>query len=154
MPGLGLDVIAIVVVQGVEWGEEWEIVAESPSAIQMRQTPGQRPHTSQVTMAAPTSDYLIVGGGTAGCVVASRLHQALPRSSITLLEAGRNEHENPLVQSNMTATQLHDSDVSYNWRTVPQTRLNGRQIRLYGGRLLSGGSGVNYGLWTRGHAEG
>ena len=54
-----------------------------------------------------TLDYIIVGGGLSGCVVAARLHQAHPSLSIALLEAGPDDSYNPAVLSPMLYPTLH-----------------------------------------------
>ena len=48
-------------------------------------------------------DYIIVGGGTAGCVVASRLHQGDPSKSILLIERGPDERKHPLITNPVAA---------------------------------------------------
>lgn len=103
-------------------------------------------------MAASSYDYVIVGGGLAGCVLASRLHTRHPHLSIALIEAGPDQHSNPAVRSPFLAQKLNDTALLYKYETTPQTHLNGRRINTFGGRLLSGGSAVNYGAWTRGNA--
>lgn len=101
-----------------------------------------------------TADWVIVGGGTAGCVLASRLKQNYPSKSIILLEVGPDEHGNPGVQTPLACFGLHGTPLQYNYSTVPQKHLDNRQIYNTGGKLLSGSSAVNYGTWTRGDAIG
>ncbi|CAG8959043.1 hypothetical protein HYFRA_00012823 [Hymenoscyphus fraxineus] len=98
------------------------------------------------------ADYVLVGGGLAGCVLASRLHHAPTRPSVILLEAGPDQHAHPLVTSPLGAPRLHGSELEWNYQTAPQKHLNGRSIYNCGGKLLSGSSAINYGGWTRGHA--
>lgn len=105
-------------------------------------------------MASPnntTADYIIVGGGLAGCVLASRLHHSPGNPSVILLEAGPDEHANPLVKNPLGGPLLHNTDLEWNYQTVPQKNLNGRTIYNCGGKMLSGSSAVNYGGWTRGN---
>ncbi|MCJ1240095.1 hypothetical protein MMC14_008095 [Varicellaria rhodocarpa] len=102
--------------------------------------------------AQETADYIIVGGGLASCVLASRLHGINPSKSIDLLEAGLNEHEDPSIKMPLAAFSLYESDLEYKYKTVPQKHLNNRQVLNYGGKILSGGSAVNYAPWTRGDA--
>ena len=99
------------------------------------------------------TDYLILGGGLAGCALASRLKENMPSASVTLLEAGPDEHENPLIVEPMGTFQLHESPMEYNYRTVPQSNYDGRVVYNSGGKLLSGSSSVNYAMWTRGGAD-
>ena len=94
------------------------------------------------------ADYVIAGGGTAGCVLASRLAEA--SQSVILLEAGPDEHANALVQSVTAAPRLHHTELEWNYKTIEQPGLDGRRVYNCGGKLLSGSSAVNYGMWTRG----
>jgi choline dehydrogenase-like flavoprotein len=94
-------------------------------------------------------DYVICGGGHAGCVVASRLSQA--GHSVILIEAGPEDY-NEQVMSPTGAPHLHGSSFEYNIYTTEQPGLGGRSVPNHGGKLLSGSTGVNYGLWTRGHS--
>lgn len=99
------------------------------------------------------ADYLILRGGLAGCTVATRIKQYDPLASVTLVEAGSNEHGNPLITEPMGTFQLHMSPLEYNYHTVPQQHYDGRQVYNTGGKLLSGSSSVNYAMWTRGGAD-
>ena len=81
------------------------------------------PLHSSITM----PDYLIVGGSLAGCVIASRLKEYDPSASVTLLEAGPNEHDNPLMMDPMGTFQLHESKYEYNYKTVLQKHYDNRQ---------------------------
>lgn len=97
-----------------------------------------------------TADFVVVGGGLAGCVLASRLSQSPSKPSVILIEAGSDEHEIDLIKSPSAAPRLHRTELEWNYMTVPQQHLNGRQVYNCGGKVLSGSSAVNYGLWTRG----
>ena len=80
-------------------------------------------------------DYIIVGGGLSGCVVASRLHQARPDLSIALLEAGPDESHNPAVLSPVLYPTLHGTPLQYSYESTPQPQIEGRKIPNWGGRL-------------------
>ena len=88
------------------------------------------------------TDFLIVGGGLAGCVLASRMKEYRPALSITIIETGPNEHDHPLITEPMGTMQLNGSDFQYNYKTVPQKHYGGRQVFQAGGKLLSGSSAV------------
>ena len=88
------------------------------------------------------TDYLVIGGGLAGCTLASRLKQYDPSVTVTLIEAGPDEHDNPLVTEPMGTFQLHMSKYEYNYSTVPQKHYDERQVYNSGGKLLSGSSSV------------
>ena len=88
------------------------------------------------------ADFLVLGGGLAGCVLASRLKEYNPSMNVTLVEAGADEHDNSLVTEPMGVMQLHTSSMEYKYKTVPQRHFDGRKVFHAGGKLLSGSSGV------------
>ena len=98
-----------------------------------------------MTAQATSYDYIIAGGGHSGCVLASRLAQYLPNVSIALIEAGTNAHDDPRVKSALGAPQLHGTELQWNDTTAPQPGAGNRQLYHGGGKVLSGGSAVNYG---------
>lgn len=96
------------------------------------------------------SDFVIVGGGLAGSVIAARLAAARPSARITLLEAGEDESGNPLTQNALACFDTHFSPLDWAYHTVPQRHLVKRQCYAPAGKALGGGSTINYGMWTRG----
>ncbi|KAF4970021.1 hypothetical protein FSARC_2838 [Fusarium sarcochroum] len=98
------------------------------------------------------ADYIVVGGGLAGCVVASRLKQNSPSASVVLIEAGKDPVGHPLTSSPLACFAAHYSDLDYAYTTVPQEHLGGRKCYAAAAKCLSGGSAINYGTWTRGPA--
>ena len=93
--------------------------------------------------------YVIVGGGTAGCVVAARLVEARA-GRVLLLEAGggyRSFLDVPL------AGMKFGRRYSWPWVTEPQQGLGGRRIALPLGRVLGGGSSINAMIYCRGGAS-
>ena len=94
-------------------------------------------------------DFIVAGGGTAGCVLASRLSQA--GLSVAVFEAGPEDYSDP-VMSPLAAPTLHGSALEYNYMSTKQSTLADRPIPNFGGRILSGSSAVNYGNWTKGHS--
>ncbi|EHK49445.1 hypothetical protein TRIATDRAFT_50821 [Trichoderma atroviride IMI 206040] len=99
-----------------------------------------------------TADYIILGGGIAGCVLASRLKEADSSLSIVLIEAGPDPTGHPLTTAPLACFAAHYSDLDYAYRTVPQEHLGGRPCYAAAAKVLSGGSAINYGAWTRGPA--
>lgn len=96
-------------------------------------------------------DYVIVGGGLAGCVVAARLSEN-PAVSVLLLEAGR---EN-LYEHSYYAAGAHSmwvGDTNWHFRSTPQRELGGRIIDHPRGRLVGGSAAINVGSWSRGVAD-
>ena len=96
------------------------------------------------------SDFVVVGGGSGGCVVASRLSED-PATSVSLLEAGGVNDDwivkTPLLLFVMVASSVH------NWafKTVPQEGLGGRRGYQPRGKGLGGSSAINAMVYIRGH---
>ncbi|KAH8653773.1 hypothetical protein BX600DRAFT_553430 [Xylariales sp. PMI_506] len=98
------------------------------------------------------ADYIIIGGGIAGCVLASRLKQGNPSLSVVLIESGKDPVGHPLTTDPLACFAAHYSDLDYAYKTVPQKHLSDRECYAAAGKALSGCSAVNYGTWTRGPA--
>ncbi|WP_439814582.1 GMC family oxidoreductase [Zavarzinia sp. CC-PAN008] len=95
-------------------------------------------------------DYVVVGGGSAGCALAARL-SADPRHTVCLIEGGGSD-ANPRIQVPAGIVTLYNSAVyDYQFKSVPQARLNNRVITLNRGRVLGGCSSVNSMIYIRGH---
>ena len=94
-------------------------------------------------------DYLILGGGTAGCALASSLHKKDPSKSIALVEKGPDERTNHLVTNPLGAGQLPETELVFDYSSEPQPNLSERKIPNLTGNILSGSSAVNTGAWMR-----
>ncbi|KAJ7468292.1 alcohol oxidase [Mycena galericulata] len=98
-------------------------------------------------------DFVVVGGGTAGLVVANRLTEN-PNFSVLVLEAGVSnegilDSAVPFFVSNLWSSNMYD----WNYTTTPQPGFNGRVVPYYRARLLGGCSAHNLMVYTRGSMD-
>ncbi len=98
-------------------------------------------------------DYVIVGGGSSGCVLANRL-SADPGVKVCLLEAGPDDRS-PFIHVPLGAVVFLPFRNRHNWafKTAPQAGLNGRRGYQPRGRTLGGSSAINAMCYVRGQAE-
>lgn len=95
------------------------------------------------------ADIVIVGAGSAGCVLAARLSE-IPALKVLLVEAGPRDR-NPWIHIPVGFSRLlHNPSVNWMYETVPQAALGGRQIYWPRGKVLGGSSAINGLVWVRG----
>ncbi len=94
-------------------------------------------------------DYVIVGAGSAGCVLANRL-SVDPDTEVLLLEAGEPDRSHA-IHIPLFWRQLPQSEVDWGYTTVPQPGLNGRVDTWPRGRTLGGSSAINAMMYIRGN---
>ena len=95
-------------------------------------------------------DYIITGGGPAGCALAARLTED-PDIKVLLLEAGGGDW-NPLFHMPAGFAKMTKGVGSWGWETVPQKHMKGRVLRYTQAKVIGGGSTINAQLYTRGNA--
>ncbi len=95
-------------------------------------------------------DYVIAGGGTAGCVLANRL-SADPGVSVALIEAGRPDDDPAIGVPAMVAKAIGNPRQSWGYQTVPQAAVDDRVLPVPRGRVLGGCSSINGMVYFRGH---
>lgn len=97
-------------------------------------------------------DYLIIGGGSAGCVLAARLTED-PHITVALLEAGPPDRSVFIHCPAGLAVMAKTGMAGWGLNTVPQPGLNGRAGYQPRGKVLGGSSSINAMVYTRGHRD-
>jgi choline dehydrogenase-like flavoprotein len=97
-------------------------------------------------------DYLVVGGGTAGLVVAARLSEN-PKITVGVIEAGPAVFDEPLINIPGKFGESLGSKYDWQFETIPQPGIGGRQLSFPRGKVLGGTSALNFMTWNRGNRE-
>ncbi len=97
----------------------------------------------------PHYDFIVCGGGTAGCVMARRLSDN-PDVSVLLLEAGGSDRVPAVLDTTLWMSNI-GSERDWGYSAEPSPHLAGRAARLPMGKVLGGGSSINGSIWARGH---
>lgn len=97
-------------------------------------------------------DYIIIGAGSAGCVLANRLSED-PATRVLVLEYGGSDRS--IFIQMPTALSIPMNGTKYNWKymTLPEPGLDGRQVHCPRGKVLGGSSSINGLVYMRGHAQ-
>ena len=94
-------------------------------------------------------DYIVVGAGSAGCVLANRLTED-PETSVLLLEAGGND-DVPEIHNPNAAISLFHTAVDWDYYTEEEPHLNNHKIYWARGKVLGGSSSTNFMAYVRGN---
>ena len=97
-------------------------------------------------------DYIIVGAGSAGCVLANRLTES-GRHRVLLLESGGADSNRWIHIPLGFGKVMFDRTVNWMFETEPEARMNGRNIKIPRGRVLGGSSSINGLIYIRGQRE-
>ena len=99
-----------------------------------------------------TTDYIVVGAGSAGAVIAARLSED-PTVSVTLIEAGKRERHPLLAMPIAFPVAMTVPRFNWNYDGEPEPHADGRRLRQPRGKGLGGSSMINGMLYARGHAR-
>ncbi len=98
----------------------------------------------------PGYDYIIVGAGSAGCVLASRVSEDAGASVLLIEAGGRDWH--PYIHIPLGMGRMHDYGMfDWGYETEPEPNLNDRRIEAMRGKVLGGSSSINVMAYTRGN---
>ena len=97
-------------------------------------------------------DYLIIGAGSAGCVLANRL-SSNEKNSIALFESGLTDNTWKVNMPSALLYTMHDPNMNWKYYSEPEPYLNNRRIFCPRGKMIGGCSSHNGMVFVRGHPE-
>ena len=97
-------------------------------------------------------DYIIVGAGSAGCVLANRLTED-PNTQVLLLETGGSDKSIFIQMPTALSIPMNTSKYAWQFETEPEPYLNNRKMHCPRGKVLGGSSSINGMVYVRGHAK-
>ena len=108
------------------------------------------PRQAAIPTSGSSFDYVIIGAGTAGCLLAARLSED-PYARVALLEAGGSEHHPFIATPALVGAAIASKRFNWHFSTVPQPQLKDRRIPQPRGRVVGGSGSINGMAYHRGH---
>ncbi|KAF2971284.1 hypothetical protein GQX73_g2276 [Xylaria multiplex] len=94
------------------------------------------------------ADYIIIGAGTSGLVLANRL-SANPNTTVVVIEPGPDDRNNPNVTDPLNRGRNANTSIDWSYKSVPQSQLNNRTVEFTAGKLVGGTSMINGLMYIR-----
>ena len=101
-------------------------------------------------METKTFDFIVVGAGSAGCVLADKLSDGPNGGSVLVLEAGGSDQQVWIKVPIGYGKTFYDEKVNWKFMAQPDNGLNQRQIYFPRGKVVGGSSSINAMVWARG----
>ena len=99
-------------------------------------------------------DFIIIGGGTTGCLLSKRLASKESKPRVALFEAGSKQENNSLLRLyDRFLLPFTHPELDYGYMSSPQSALSNREIPLFRGRGMGGSSQINFQVWSLGSKE-
>src|SRR5436190_3465763 len=137
---------------GFQRGGRWwaaAVAGRARASKTMKAAPVRMGRSKHIREEGRMFDYVIVGAGSAGCVLANRLSED-PDTSVLLVEAGPPDSEEGL-HIPVAFSQLYKTPFDWDFSTEPEPALDGRNVYLPRGRVLGGSSSLNAMVYIRGN---